>query len=64
LFFAPLAAGAGVASSARMALCVEPALYDAVERLEPLDIREMAGLADLLIAGARSETGETADLAR
>jgi hypothetical protein len=47
-----------------MALGVEPTLYDAVERLGPLDIREMAGPADLLIAAARSETDETADLAR
>jgi hypothetical protein len=38
--FAPLAAGAGVALSARMALGVEPTLYDTVERLGPLDIRE------------------------
>jgi hypothetical protein len=37
--FAPLAARAGVALSARMALRVEPTHHDPVERFGPLGIR-------------------------
>jgi hypothetical protein len=43
--FAPLAARAEVALSARMALCVEPTHHDPVERLGALDIRDAGASA-------------------
>jgi hypothetical protein len=61
---APLAAGVGIALSARMALCVQPTHHHPVERLTPLDIRQVAGVGDFLVAAAPNETRETAVLAR
>jgi hypothetical protein len=62
--FAPLAARAEVALSARMALCVEPTHHDPVERLGALDIRDAGGVGDFLVTAAWNETGETAVFAR
>src|SRR5208283_7517 len=44
--------------SAGVALCFEPAHHDPVECLGVLDIGEMAGLGDLLVAPAGNQTGE------
>jgi hypothetical protein len=56
--FAQLATRPGVALSVCMALCVEPTRMVRLNARRPLDIREMAGFADLLVAAARNETGE------
>ena len=56
----PRSQPAQAALSARMSLCVEPTHHDAVEGLGTLDIREVAGVDDFLIAAARNETRETA----
>jgi hypothetical protein len=50
--------------SARMALCVEPTHHDPIERVRPLDIREVAGIGDFLVMAAPNETREMAVLTR
>jgi hypothetical protein len=50
--------------SAGLELGFEPAHHDPVERLGLLDIGEMAGVGDLLVAAAGNQPGETPVLAR
>jgi hypothetical protein len=45
-----------------MALCVEPAHHDSVERLGRLDIRKMLHAAISSVSPARDEAGEAAVL--
>src|SRR5208282_321642 len=56
--------GEAAASLVRAALRLEPTHHDPVERLGMLDIGEMAGVGDLLVAAARNQPGEAPVLAR